>query len=187
MGTQVRWWQEGRLLSRLRAGDPKACEEFVRTYYGAVYRFLLHLGGGTHQAEDLTQEVFASAWAGLAGFEGRGSLGTWLHRIAYGKFIDAVRRLKRDAAVVERLQQRGADQPNGRALLDQLVAEERARSLYGAVRQLDQPEQVVIVLHYLQGLSFREMAGVLDEPVGTVKWRTSQALRRLKALLNGKV
>lgn len=176
-----------RLLGQARAGRREACEELVRSHYASVYCFLLHLTRDQNEAEDLTQEAFASAWANLASFDCRASFATWLHRIAYGKFIDTLRRLKREAAMAERLQQRGVDRPNGTALLDQLIAEERAQSLYGAVRQLNQPEQVVIVLHYLQGLSFREMAGVLDQPVGTVKWRTSQALRRLKALLNGKV
>ena len=45
----------------------------------------------------------------------------------------------------------------------------------------------MLVLHYLQGLSYREMAAVLDEPTGTVKWRTTEALNRLRALLSEEV
>ena len=52
---------------------------------------------------------------------------------------------------------------------------------------LDAPDRAVLVLHYLQGLSYGEMAAVLDEPVGTVKWRTSEALNRLRALFCDKV
>ncbi len=159
----------------------------MRTYYGAVYRFLLHLGGGTHQAEDLTQEVFASAWAGLAGFEGRGSLGTWLHRIAYYKFLDRHRRRQSAPNLGDGLG--SADQCSSREEepAERLMVDERARQLHAAVQALKPAERAVIVLHYFQDLSFRQMASVLDQPVGTVKWRTSQALRRLKALLNGKV
>ena len=55
---------------------------------------------------------------------------------------------------------------------------------YGrALEELDAAERAVLVLHYLQGLSYREMAAVLDEPTGTVKWRTAEALNRLRALL----
>ena len=56
---------------------------------GSVYRFLVHLTRDEPRAEDLTQETFAAAWRGIGSFAGRSGLGTWLHRIAYGKFIDA--------------------------------------------------------------------------------------------------
>ena len=65
--------------------------------------------------------------------------------------------------------------------LDSAIANDEARHLYRALHGLDAPDRAVLVLHYLQGLSYREMAAVLDEPVGTVKWRTSEALNRLRA------
>ncbi|MHC4260636.1 MAG: RNA polymerase sigma factor, partial [Planctomycetota bacterium] len=64
---------------------------------------------------------------------------------------------------------------------------EHSALLYEAMRRLESSEYIVIVLHYIQGLSFREMAKVLEEPVGTVKWQTSHALKRLKGFLTGRV
>jgi RNA polymerase sigma factor (sigma-70 family) len=55
--------------------------------------------------------------------------------------------------------------------------------LYSALDELDSADRTLLVLHYLQGLSYREMALVLDEPSGTVKWRTSEALKCLRILL----
>ena len=66
---------------------------------------------------------------------------------------------------------------------DTAMAGDEARRLYRALYRLDAPERTLLVLHYLQGLSYREMASVLDEPTGTVKWRTAEALNRLRALL----
>jgi RNA polymerase sigma factor (sigma-70 family) len=71
--------------------------------------------------------------------------------------------------------------------LQQLTADEDSRLMYEAMCRLELEEYIVIVLHYIQGLSFREMAKVLDEAVGTVKWRTSKTLKKLKAFLSGKV
>jgi RNA polymerase sigma-70 factor (ECF subfamily) len=68
-----------------------------------------------------------------------------------------------------------------------LAADDEARRLYRALDGLDAPERTLLVLHYLQGLSYREMASVLDEPTGTVKWRTREALNRLRALLGDEV
>ena len=71
--------------------------------------------------------------------------------------------------------------------LDTAMADDEARRLYRSLHRLDAPERTLLVLHYLQGLSYREMASVLDEPTGTVKWRTGEALNRLRGLLGDEV
>jgi RNA polymerase sigma-70 factor (ECF subfamily) len=169
-----------RLLKALRAGCPAACAEVVRTHYQRVYRLLVHLCRDVHRAEDLTQETFAAAWEKIATFQGRATLATWLHRIAYRKFVDAERADRRDAGGRQRLSDSPAPPPDPSAAL--LTADEAER-LYRGLEALDAPDRTVLVLHYLQGLSYRQMAAVLDEPTGTVKWRTAEALNRLRILL----
>jgi RNA polymerase sigma-70 factor (ECF subfamily) len=173
-----------RLLSDLRAGRPGACAELVRAHYEAVYRFLVHLTRHVHRAEDLTQETFAAAWERIATFEGRSSLATWLHRIAYTKFIDSQRAARRAAGMLERLASPKADPSDP---LDTMMAGEETQRLYEALHRLHVSERTILVLHYLQGLSYRDMAAVLDEPTGTVKWRTALALNRLRAMLGDEV
>jgi RNA polymerase sigma-70 factor (ECF subfamily) len=173
-----------RLLSKLRAGRPDACTELVRSRYQTVYRFLVHLTRDVHQAEDLTQETFAAAWEKIATFQGRATLATWLHRIAYTKFIDAQRAERRAAGMLER---RTSPKVLPSDPSDTVIADDEAQRLNRALHGLDAPERTLLVLHYLQGLSYREMASVLDEPTGTVKWRTSEALNRLRALLSDEV
>jgi RNA polymerase sigma-70 factor, ECF subfamily len=73
------------------------------------------------------------------------------------------------------------------ALLDVVIADDEAQRLYGALQELDTADRTVLVLHYLQGLSYREMAAVLEEPTGTVKWRTAEALGRLRLVFCKKV
>ena len=102
------------MLSNLRTGRPEACAELIRVHYQKVYRFLVHLTGDVHRAEDLTQETFVSAWEKIATFQGRATLATWLHRIAYTKFIDGQRSQRRTTGMLERLRARGlADRPAG--------------------------------------------------------------------------
>lgn len=172
------------LLKRLREGHSQACGELVRTHYQAVFRFLAHLTRDTHRAEDLTQETFSAAWERIASFQGRSSLGTWLHRIAYTKFIDSQRTEQRTGRLNEAL-------PNTEiSLVDpcQLaMAADEVQHLYRALNELDVANRTLLVLHYLQGLSYREMALVLDEPSGTVKWRMTDALKCLRLLLSEKV
>jgi RNA polymerase sigma-70 factor (ECF subfamily) len=68
-----------------------------------------------------------------------------------------------------------------------VIADDEALSLHQALQKLEARERTLLVLHYLQGLSYREMALVLDEPTGTVKWRTGEAMQRVRALLREEV
>lgn len=155
--------------------------EIVRDHSSAVYRFLVHLTGDVSLAEDLTQETFAAAWKARRGFRGEASVATWLHRIALRKALDARRtRCRIEAAETLAARSEADDLDPSRPL----AALESARGLASAVGALEPPERLAVILHYYQGLSFRQAAEVLGEPVGTVKWRTSRALARLRATLN---
>jgi RNA polymerase sigma-70 factor (ECF subfamily) len=170
-----------RLLKSLRAGRSEAYAEFVRSHYQAVYLFLLHMIRDVHRAEDLTQETFATAWEHVMTFQGRSTLATWLHRIAYTKFIDLQRSERRGAALLERVSNPALAPVDP---LEAAMTADDARCLYQALDELDPDDRTLLVLHYLQGLSYGEMAVVLDKPSGTLKWRTSEALSCLRTLLD---
>jgi len=173
-----------RLLSDLRAGRSGACAELVRAHYRKVYRFLFHLTGNVHLAEDLTQETFTTAWRCIAKYRGQATLATWLHRIAYTKFIDAQRANRRAKIMLERISSREVPSADPHAAAS---TDDEVQRLYQALHSLEDAERTVLVSHYLQGLSYREMAAVLDEPVGTVKWRVSKALSRLRNLFTDEI
>lgn len=179
---QLKFWSEMLLARRVRAGDRDACAALVRAHHADVYRFLSRLCRDAHAAEDLTQETFAAAWQGIGSFGGLASLKTWLHRIAYRKFVDWDRRprLAQQHQVRENF---GAACPSGAPGPSEAAeAQEWSRRLAAAVDRLEPAEREVIVLHYFQGLSFREIAHVLGQPAGTVKWRVSEALGRLRTM-----
>jgi len=178
---------ERQKLKGIRKGQRQAYEVVVCQHHKSIYRFMAYLTADVSLAEDLTQEVFICVWASIDGFKGHASLATWLHRIAYNKFVDSKRKLERDAALMTKLKQHSYDAREKSNPLDRIADDEHSRLLYEAIRTLESSEYIVIVLHYIQGLSLREMAGVLDESVGTVKWRTNQALKRLKSFLIGRV
>jgi RNA polymerase sigma-70 factor (ECF subfamily) len=167
-------------LNSLSSGRSEAYAELVHGHYQSVYRFLLRMIRDVHRAEDLTQETFTTAWERIDTFNGRSTLATWLHRIAYTKFIDGQRTERRDATIRDRQSSSSvaANDP-----FETAMAVDEASRLHRALDQLDSGERAVLVLHYLQGLSYREMAAVLDEPAGTVKWRTREALNVLRILL----
>jgi RNA polymerase sigma-70 factor (ECF subfamily) len=175
--------EERRLLKRIKDGDRLACEELVCAHYEAIFRFLAYMARDTDLASDLTQETFASAWSRIAEFEGRSALRTWLHRIACGTLADA-RRKRRRLELLIVAGSRAREESTVTSPLDAVLATERTSRVNDAVAALtDEADRMVIVLHYYQGLTFREVASVRGEPTGTVKWRTSRAIERLRQIL----
>jgi len=156
------------------------CRSTVHDHYPSVYRFLLHMTRDQAVAEDLTQETFTVAWQKKDTFEGRSTAGTWLYRIAYRKFIDYARKRQAEVRFTEKMKIQKKNGPSVQDPMDPLLADERSRQLYLAVQGLDEEERTLIVLHYLQGRSFGEMSEITDQPVGTIKWRVSRALSRLR-------
>jgi RNA polymerase sigma-70 factor (ECF subfamily) len=82
---------EKALHTRMLARDPEAAE-VIRACHAQIFRLLYQLCRDHHIAEDLTQETFAAAWASVSDYQGGSSMSTWLHRIAYCKFLDLYRR-----------------------------------------------------------------------------------------------
>ena len=148
---------------------------------------MAYLTRDTSLAEELTQETFASAWENIEHFRGRASIATWLHRIAYRKFIDSTRCLQRNAALMAGLKEENNNARYYSDPLHRLTDDEHTRLIYEAMRSLKQVEYIAILLHYIQGLSFRQVAKVLNLPVGTVKWQNSRALKTLRQYLSGRV
>jgi RNA polymerase sigma-70 factor (ECF subfamily) len=177
----VRDRSERRILKALRERRRGAYEDVIDAHYASVYRFLLFLTRDASLAEDLTQEVFASAWGAIDDFRGDSSIKTWLHRIAYHSFVDVQRRRERDRSLAAGLSQ---GEPGMAAdPLSRVMADEHLGRIYRALENLDVNDRAVLLLHYMDGLSYREMARVLGQPDGTVKWMTHRALEELRTRL----
>ncbi len=176
---------ERRILRGLTECRPEACRTVIETHYRSVYRLLCLLTRDAGLAEDLTQEVFASAWQAVGEFRGDASIRTWLHRIAYNAFINVRRRQRRERTVATTRRNEGLEPAADP--LSAVMADEHVGRVYDAMDDLDVNDRTILLLHYVEGLSYREMAQVLGRSDGTLKWLTSRALEKLRKRLTGKV
>ncbi|WP_407110868.1 sigma-70 family RNA polymerase sigma factor [Streptomyces sp. DSM 116494] len=164
-----------------RSGDADAGERFVRALHRDVLRYVTHLCGDPQAVDDLAQDTFLRALAGLHRFEGRSSARIWLLSIARRAVVDSYRRAAARPrlsdvpdwqASVERSQPRGLPGfDDGVALLDLLAA-------------LPDERREAFVLTQLLGLPYAEAAELTDCPVGTVRSRVARARATLLALLD---
>lgn len=169
------------LVRRAAEGARAAFAELVRRHQGKVRGLLLRLCGDRTLADDLAQEVFLRAYRGLCGFEGRSSFSTWLYRISYNAYLNHSTRTRKWSALPS-----GYD--TATAAPDDAHSPPRSdlrRDLDLAVATLPERYRGVVVLYYLQDLSYPEIAEILDVPLGTVKTHLHRAKRLLRTKLHG--
>jgi RNA polymerase sigma-70 factor (ECF subfamily) len=179
---------EAALLERCRQGDVAAFEPLVEKYRERVWRLAFHYLRDSEEARDVAQEAFIRAWQALPSFRGQSAFYTWLFRITMNVAMDRARqRASRGRALgTERVPEEDWE----RVMVDQAPgpeqtaarAEQRAR-IHQALATLPERHRTIIMLSDLEGLSYREIAEVLDIPIGTVMSRLHHARKRLRAVL----
>jgi len=171
--------EEANLLAKMRAGDPQALRRLYELYADRVSGFALRLTGNRSETEDIVQEVLVAAYAGHAACQGRARPLTWLLGIATRRWRDRRRQrstLPQEGDALDHLAFSGAQRSLESEVIDALT-------LDCALQQLDPPFRQALLLVASQGLTYREAADVMAEPVGTVKWRVSRATREMSRLL----
>ncbi|HUT25930.1 MAG TPA: RNA polymerase sigma factor [Sumerlaeia bacterium] len=162
--------------------------ESVREHYVRIYDYLLHLCGDVDKAEDLCQETFIKVWEHRGRFRGKSSVLTWVFRIARNTFLDDARRESRIRLAgptrVEWDEAEPAASAPGPSASDAAVHKEEAAMLHEAIQQLPEQQKTAVLLHYREGLSYRQLAKVLKIPAGTAKYHVSEAVARIRRILD---
>jgi RNA polymerase sigma-70 factor, ECF subfamily len=177
------------LIQRCQAGDVAAFEPLVERYRQRVWRIAYQIVRDREEAWDVSQEAFIRAYRSLASFRGQSAFYTWLFRIVVNLATDRVRqRAARGRAFgTERVPEAEwnealADDSTGRPD-EEAARRERRQRITRALDGLPPNFRTIIVLSDVEGLSYREIAEVLNIPVGTVMSRLHNARKRFRDLL----
>lgn len=184
------WDADRDPLTALRSGDQGPFENFVRTEIGTFLGFFQRLGADRAEAEDLAQEVFLKLYRSAASYDPQSRFSSFALRVARNAWIDRRRRraVRPQASSLDETtddeRPRGADVSNNDLPVHQSVeiAEDKQR-LAAAIRTLPRMHAAVFELAVIQGLPYGEIAETLGIPVGTVKSRVFNALRKLRESL----
>ncbi len=168
---------EDALMRRAAGGDTAAFGVIVQAYQSQLVRFAARILGDTDAAQDAAQEAFLRLWRGRASYHPRGCLQAYLFRI--------VRRVCLDHARVQRPWEPLEDGASTPASDPANLAQSRslAQAVRDAVQSLPEPQRAVFVLSQYEGLSYTEIADVLDCPPGTVASRKHLATETLRRKL----
>lgn len=174
-------------LERARAGDNGAFEALVLRYQARIVNYASAMVHDAGAAEDVAQETFVRAWRGLGRFRGESTFKTWLYRIATNVARTHLDRRGRRARIADRSLDdeaeplQAGDVPSPAP--DAETALVRREAIDRALSELPDELRQALVLRDVEGLDYKEIAGVTGAPIGTVESRIFRARRRLRTLL----
>jgi RNA polymerase sigma-70 factor (ECF subfamily) len=170
-----------RLMERVRARDTAAFESLYDGYHRLVFGIGLRMLGDPAMAEDLTQTVFLKLWTTPEAFRG-GSFVAWVSRVTRNRALDVLR-----ARAVRPETEIPADLPLDGALDDDVFARLDAQRVRDALAMLPPEQRSLIEMGFFGGVTHQELARRTDTPLGTVKTRIRNGLRRMRDVLGERV
>src|SRR5215217_3123805 len=155
---------------RASRGDVEAFRMLVHEHSGLVYRVAMRILG-TEDCQDASQEVWIRVWRNIQSFRGESAFSTWLYKITVNTCLSTRRKVRDreerelgDELPYHRNPPGGEDDPEAAAL-----SEERREELFRALERLRAEHRAALVLRHMEGLSYAEVAEILQVPDGTAK------------------
>ncbi|PPE67968.1 RNA polymerase sigma factor RpoE [Caldimonas caldifontis] len=186
------------LIERVKRGDQKAFDLLVIKYQRKIERLIARMVRDTDLIQDIAQETFIRAYRALPQFRGESAFYTWLYRIAVNTAKKSLVELKRDPLVTESARL-SADEEDETSRVENeltdgetpdavLASKEVAATVNAAIEALSDDLRQAITLREIEGLSYEEIAEVMNCPIGTVRSRIFRAreaiAQRLRPLLD---
>ncbi|HWG13672.1 MAG TPA: RNA polymerase sigma factor [Streptosporangiaceae bacterium] len=164
------------MVARARDGDTHAFEALVRRYQRSIYRLAVRMLGDTGEAEDITQEVFVTAWRRLPEVQEDRAIRAWLYRIATNRCLNILRSRKPTAPLYDEVIPAAspAASPEARA-----ESRQRLIALRAALDRLTAEQRACWLLREVEELSYAEIAGILHTTPQAVRGRLARARAEL--------
>jgi RNA polymerase sigma-70 factor, ECF subfamily len=172
------------LVARSRTGDLDSFNQLVLRWERPIYALAYRVIGREEDARDVAQETFLRAFRALKGFKGQAKFSSWLYRITLNLCRDWMRRERRTPVSqapegVDIIEMAGEATPS-ESIEDLVSRHELGRAVGKAMALLPEEQRTAIILKEYHGLTFQEIADLLDCPLSTVKTRLYQGLSVLR-------
>ena len=168
------------LVALSQGGDLDSFNQLVLRWERPIYALAYRVIGREEDARDVAQETFLRAFRALKGFKGQAKFSSWLYRITLNLCRDWIRREKRTPIAlapegVDLVELAGEETPS-ESVEDLVGRRELGRAVSKAMALLPEEQRTAIILKEYHGLTFQEIAELLDCPLSTVKTRLYQGL-----------
>jgi RNA polymerase sigma-70 factor (ECF subfamily) len=175
------------LVARSRGGDLDSFNQLVLRWERPIYALAYRVIGREEDARDVAQETFLRAFRALGGFKGQAKFSSWLYRITLNLCRDWMRRERRTpvSQAPEGLDiiELAGEGPAAESIEDVVSRNQLGRAVEKAMAMLPEEQRTAIIMKEYHGLTFQEIADLLDCPLSTVKTRLYQGLTVLRKQL----
>jgi RNA polymerase sigma-70 factor, ECF subfamily len=177
------------LIGGIVAGREEAFRTLVETYKDYVFRVCMSFVHHVQEAEDLAQEVFIEIFESAGKFRQESKLSTWIYKIAVNKTINHIRRRKRSEwfnildPLYSSREKRKIEAPDYDEADYGMERDEKHRYLYDSIDSLPTNQKVAFTLHKLDGMSYQEIASVMDLSLSSVESLIHRAKMNLQKKL----
>jgi len=173
--------EEEKLIKDAQEGKTEAFGELYDKYLPKIYRFIFFKINQRAEAEDITHQVFLSAWQNIRSYKTKGfPFSSWLYRIARNAVIDHYR-TKKDYIDIESIPHEIVAEPAG--LAEMLDTANEIEFVMTALQTLKEDEQNMIIMKFVNDLSNKEIAEALEKSEGAIRVLQHRALKQLKNIL----
>jgi len=174
------------IVKSIQDGDCSVFEELVKRYQAPLLNFVFRLTGDRELAEDLVQEVFLRIYQAIPRFEirsGKARFSTWIFKIAYNLAINEIHRRKRQSEFLKEAYAERKEMDHGNAA-DNMITEYYHKQVLSIITSLPEQQKAALLLRITQGLSYKEIADVLNRSVNAIESLIFRARKNLKTRLD---
>jgi len=167
------------LIAACQRGDREPFRLLFEKYKGRVYSLALHFSGNEAVAQDVAQKIFLKLYTSIGQFRGDAHFTTWLYRMVFNACTDEQRKMRRlvplEGGAVTAAERRAERRPQEQAQFRRQISE----AVRGALQQLKPELRLPLVLRYVEGLSYQEIAAAMGCSSGTVASRLNRGHKLL--------
>ncbi len=182
---------EAELVRRAKDGDMAAFEQLISNYQMKIYHIAYHMLSNEQDAEDAAQEAMIKAYRYLGSFKEESGFYTWIYRITHNICLDMLRRRKRSLTHETDLVKKDQDGQEAELQIvdakpqpeEQLMRQQVQNEMQNAIAELKENYRVVLVMRDIEGMSYDDIAAVLEISAGTVKSRLNRARENLRKIV----
>jgi RNA polymerase sigma factor (sigma-70 family) len=168
-------------IQEVLAGNKHAYAHIINKYKNQLYATILRMTKNPQDAQDFVQEAFIKVYHQLGKYDGKGSFSSWIYRVAINHCLDEFRKKSYHIQKVE-LSENRLENPTHPEVI--FLKKEKSRQLERIVATLPEDERMIILLRYVNELSYDEISELLDTPVTTVRNKLHRAKMKMRKYVN---
>ena len=166
-----------KCIHEVLAGNKQAFELIINKYKNPLYATILRMTKNPHDAQDLVQESFIKVYEQLEKYNATGSFSSWLYRVAINHCMDEFR--------TKRYKMKSVEIDEGKIVMKDhpeiiFMKKEKSRQLERLVATLPEDERIIILLRYVNELSYQEISELVDMPLSTVRNKLHRAKKKMR-------